>query len=167
MRRVTLLAVTATALAGCGPSPETATSAAQEPRVTVSPSAAEFDVGPIMSAVGYLDDVEYADADLQRGELLSLACVACHTLEAGQDHTLGPNLGGIFGAQAAQKSGFEYSQALANTGLIWTPRALDAWLAAPASFVPGTSMIFAGYAQAEDRRNLIAHLLRVTQSPDP
>lgn len=129
------------------------------------PSAASFDVGPIMSAESYLQDVEYVDADFDRGELLSLACIACHTLETGQDHMLGPNLSGVFGAAAAQKPGFEYSSALVGAGLVWTPRALDAWLAAPASFVPGTSMVFAGYAQSEDRRNLIAYLLHTTQVP--
>ncbi|MDH3419435.1 MAG: c-type cytochrome [Gammaproteobacteria bacterium] len=158
-------ALTAALLVSCAPSPETGTDAAQASRPAMMPSAANFDVGPIMSAESYLEDAEYADADLERGELLSLACIACHTLEAGRDHVLGPNLSGVFGAAAAQKPGFEYSPALVNAGLVWTPRALDAWLAAPARFVPGTSMVFAGYADSEDRRNLIAYLLGATQVP--
>ena len=38
-----------------------------------------------------------------------------------------------------------------------------AWLANPAGFVEGTTMPFTGYRAAEDRRDLIAYLLRVTQ----
>ena len=154
MRRRASIALTAAALSACAPAPEAG------PVLR----AADFDVGPIMSAQAYLEDPEYADADLKRGELLSLACIACHTLDAGQGHGLGPNLSGIFGASAAEQSGFEYSQALADTGLVWTPRALDAWLAAPASFVPGTGMVFAGYSASQDRRDLIAYLLHATQA---
>ena len=165
MRRRATVVLTAATLAACAPSPESGTGAAEEASPATTLSAANFDVGPIMSAEAYLQDAEYADADLERGELLSLACIACHTLEAGQDHMLGPNLSGIFGAPAAQQPGFEYSPALVNAGLAWTPRALDAWLAAPGRFVPGTSMVFAGYAESADRRNLIAYLLQATQVP--
>ena len=162
--RLTVL-LTAAMLAACAPSSETGSGSAAGSRPPSSPSAADFDVGPILSAEAYLEGTEYTDADLARGELLSLACVACHPLEAGQDHMLGPNLSGIFGSQAAQQPGFQYSPALIDAGLAWTPRALDAWLAAPPSFVPGTSMVFAGYAEPADRRDLIAYLLHATQAP--
>ena len=138
-----------------------------EPRAAPAASAASFDVGPVLPAQVYLAAPPYADADLEHGELLSLACIACHTLRPGEDPMLGPNLGGILGAPAAAKPGFEYSPALAASGLIWTPPALDAWLTDPARFVPGTSMVFAGYASATDRRDLIAYLLRVTAVEAP
>ena len=165
MRHAAVYVLTAILLAGCGPSSEPGAGRATASRAAVAPTAATFDVGPISSAAVYLEDAVYADADLERGEILSLACIACHTLEAGRDHGLGPNLSGIFGAPAARKPGFEYSRALANAGLVWTPRALDAWLAAPATFVPGTSMVFAGYSAPADRRSLIAYLLHATQPP--
>jgi cytochrome c len=69
----------------------------------------------------------------------------------------------VFGRPAASVDGFAYSPALKESGLVWTPRALDAWLANPASFVAGTTMAFTGYRSVEDRRDLIAYLLRVTQ----
>jgi cytochrome c len=164
VHRRAIIILSAALLAGCAPSPEAGSGAAEDSSLATIPSALSFDVGPIMSAEAYLEDADYADADLERGELLSLACIACHTLEAGRDHMLGPNLSGIFGAPAARQPGFQYSSALTNAGLAWTPLALDAWLAAPSSFVPGTSMVFAGYADPKDRRNLIAYLLHVTQS---
>jgi cytochrome c len=116
----------------------------------------------VRTAEEYLAEPEFAAADPGRGELLSLACIACHTLRAGEAVLLGPNLSGFFGREAATQAGFEYSPALAASGIVWTPRAVDAWLANPSSFVPGTSMVFAGYASAQDRRDLIAYLLHAT-----
>ena len=165
MHRRVIINLSAALLAGCAPSPEAGSGAVDDSRPATIPSALNFDVGPIMSAEAYLEEAEYANADLERGELLSLACIACHTLGAGQDHLLGPNLSGIFGAPAARQPSFQYSPALTTAGLAWTPRALDAWLAAPSSYVPGTSMVFAGYADPEDRHNLIAYLLHATQAP--
>jgi cytochrome c len=51
---------------------------------------------------------------------------------------------------------------LRSANLIWTPRALDTWLASPESFLPGNDMAFAGYSSATDRRDLIAFLLHKT-----
>lgn len=125
--------------------------------------ASAFDVGEVKSAAEYLRDPAYATADLERGQLLSLACAACHSLGAGEKTIVGPNLHGMFGRRAGAVEGFDYSPALRDSGLVWTPRALDAWLADPASFVAGTKMTFTGYRSADDRRDLIAYLLNATQ----
>ena len=114
------------------------------------------------TAEQYLSDTRYATADIQRGRILSLACQACHTLGAGEDHNLGPNLHGMFGRPAAQLEGFEYSDALRASGLVWTPSVLESWLAEPDDFVPGNNMVFAGYASESDRRDLLAWLLTAT-----
>jgi cytochrome c len=135
------------------------------PAPSAAPTAASFDVGPVKTAEEYLAEPAFAAADLERGGALSLACIVCHAFREGEAALLGPNLSGVFGRRAATGEGFEYSQALQDTELIWTPRALDAWLANPSSFVPGTSMVFAGLSSAEDRRDLIAYLLRETQAP--
>ena len=127
------------------------------------PPAVRFDVGPIKTAAQYLAEPRFAGADRARGELLSLACAACHTLGAGEPHNVGPNLHGVFGRPAAGAPDFAYSEALRASGLVWTPLALEAWLAEPASFVPGTTMAFSGYRSADDRRDLIAYLLHATQ----
>ena len=104
----------------------------------------------------------FAGADLERGELLSLACAACHTFRAGESHNIGPNLHGVFGRRAGTAQGFAYTQALQDSGLVWTPRAVEAWLAEPARFVPGTSMAFTGFKAEQDRRDLLAYLLTAT-----
>jgi cytochrome c len=125
--------------------------------------AAGFDAGPVKTAAEYLLEPAFADADVARGELLGLACAACHKFRAGEGTLLGPNLHGVFGRPAARVEGFDYSPALEQSGLVWTPLSLAAWLAEPASFVSGTTMAFSGYASAEDRRDLIAYLLGATQ----
>ena len=127
------------------------------------PRVGAFDVGEIKSAAEYLREPQFAAADLKRGQLLSLACAACHSFGAGDKTIVGPNLHGVFGRPAGAVEGFDYSPALRSSGLVWTPRALDAWLADPASFVAGTKMTFTGYRSAEDRRDLIAYLLHATQ----
>jgi cytochrome c len=105
--------------------------------------------------------------DLERGELLSFACQACHTLDAGGAHLIGPNLHGIFGRRAGTLPGFEYSAALRSADLVWTPEALDAWLADPSGFIEGNNMAFTGYQSVRDRRDLVAFLVHVTAGPAP
>jgi cytochrome c len=131
--------------------------------VAEAPPAPAFDVGEVKAAAEYLIEPAFAGADMKRGQLLSLACAACHSLGAGEKTIVGPNLHDMFGRRAGAVEGFDYSLALRSSGLVWTPRALDAWLADPASFVVGTKMTFTGYRSAEDRRDLIAYLLRATQ----
>jgi cytochrome c len=140
------------------------TGAPGEPAPSPAPvRAAGFDPGPVKSAAEYLREPELAGADVARGELLGLACAACHKFRAEQGTLIGPHLQGVFGRRAASVEGFNYSPALRESGLVWTPRSLEAWLANPAGFVEGTTMPFTGYRSAEDRRDLIAYLLRVTQ----
>jgi cytochrome c len=163
--------------AGCGPqappSLPTSAPAAGSPSGRVrsedttaadapTPPAA-FDVGEIKTAAEYLREPEFAEANTKRGELLSLACAACHSFGAGEKTIVGPNLHGVFGRPAGAVEGFDYSPGLKSSGLVWTPRALEAWLADPASFVADTKMTFSGYRSAEDRRDLIAYLLKATQ----
>ena len=157
------------AAVACGGEPPPAAPAAPSSAPAASaarpagPTAADFDVGPIKTAAEYLAEPEFAAANLRRGEVLAFACIACHTLGAGEPHNLGPNLHGVFGRPAAALPAFPYSPALRESGLVWTPRALAAWLENPARFVEGTTMAFAGYREPEERRDLIAYLLNKTQ----
>jgi cytochrome c len=101
-------------------------------------------------------------ADNRRGELLSLACQACHTLTEGGSNQVGPNLFGIFGRTAGQAPGFQYSPSLRESGIVWSPSELDRWLADPAGYLPGTTMAFTGYQVTTDRAALIDYLVDVT-----
>ncbi len=152
-------------LAACDTSAPPSVEPSSAPRAAVSaaPQVVQFDPGPVRTAPEYLADPEFASADTSRGQLLSFACAACHTFGRGGGTLIGPNLHGVFGRRAASVAGFDYSPALASSGLVWTPVSLEAWLNEPASFVAGTKMAFTGYRSPDDRRDLIAYLLRATQ----
>jgi cytochrome c len=103
-----------------------------------------------------------ARADAKRGQTLFLQCRACHSLAAGEPHKVGPNLNGMFGRQAGIAPGFDYSPALQEAEVVWTPDALDEWLERPSEFLPGNRMVFIGVRSPANRANLIAYLQQAT-----
>ena len=116
----------------------------------------------VLTPVEYLQAAPYKDADRSRGERQAQICKACHSFNQGGPDMIGPALHGFFGKQVGSRSGFQYSEALAEADFIWTPRALDAWLAQPGRFLPGNRMTFAGVLRQSDRDDLIAYLLIAT-----
>ncbi len=103
----------------------------------------------------------YSAADLTKGkELFGKKCGACHFLPADKGHKVGPNLNGVFDRGVATVADYNFSPALkAFDASGWTPELVDRWLQSPDSFVPGTSMRLNGISDANERRDLIAHLL--------
>ena len=140
------------------------------------PAAADGDSPPLTAATlgeqsllapeDYLAQAPYAGADRNNGERLAQMCKACHTLGDGGVHMIGPNLFGFFGETAGSAERYSYSAALQEADFVWTPRALDAWLARPARFLPGNRMSFPGVSSASDRADMIAYLLEVTSPQD-
>jgi cytochrome c len=113
-----------------------------------------------------------AAADLVRGRVVFGACRTCHYPDRGAGHQNGPSLWSIFGKQAGMQAGFAYySQALKDSGLVWSPAYLDAWLDDPSGFMPGNMMMSLGVHDPQDRADLIAYLMLFretpTQSPPP
>lgn len=79
----------------------------------------------------------------------------------------GPNLYGIFGQKIGTVPNFAYGEALvarSKRGEIWDDAALDAFLADPDKFAPGTTMIISSgnITDAERRRAIINILKRQT-----
>ncbi|HEV2542881.1 MAG TPA: c-type cytochrome [Methylobacterium sp.] len=98
-------------------------------------------------------------ADAGRGSRLFGQCAACHTVRVGAGDRNGPSLHDVVGKPVASNSRrFGYTGALRSTGGVWTPERLDAWLAAPAQFAPGTSMSFRGVPDPLDRADIVAYL---------
>ena len=101
-------------------------------------------------------------ADAAQGKRLYLQCRACHTVEKSGINTVGPNLHGLLGSTAGKADGFNYSDVLLESGVVWTPETLDEWLARPAAFLPGNRMIFVGVSDPKDRADLILYLQQAT-----
>ena len=138
MRLAPVLLAGALALAGCGKS---------EPPVDDAAASGETAVeSPAIPPTAAM------------GEQVFRRCVACHTVERGGSHGIGPNLHGVVGAPVASKPGFSYSGAMKAKGGVWDEAALDAYLKAPMKDVPGTRMAFAGVIDATDRKALILFL---------
>ena len=82
-------------------------------------------------------------------------CLACHALAYDR---VGPRHCGLLGRRAGSVPGFQYSDAMKRSGLVWNEKTLDRFLADPLKTVPGTTMTYAGVADAKERADLIAYL---------
>ncbi|NNF40688.1 MAG: cytochrome c family protein, partial [Woeseiaceae bacterium] len=107
-------------------------------------TAATLGEQTVRTSAEYLAAAPYAGADPARGENHARVCRACHSLQEGGQNMIGPALYGFFGAPAGSRAGFDYSSVFNDADFVWTPRALDAWLAQPGRFLPGNRMSFAG-----------------------
>ncbi len=108
-----------------------------------------------------------ASADAGDGKKVFRKCKACHTADKGGRHRVGPNLWDVVGRAKAGAGGYRFSGALAGLGGTWTFEDLDAFLARPKAFAPGTKMTFRGVKKAADRAALIAYLRSLSDSPKP
>lgn len=88
--------------------------------------------------------------------LYAAHCKACHSLTEANAPT-GPSLKGVVGRRVASSPGYAYSRGLRARGGTWTDAALDAYLANPAAFAPGTRK-FNRVGDAQARAALIAFL---------
>lgn len=121
-------------------------------RITVAAVAAGL---AAVSAAGLLANSAQAQS---AGELFQKKCMSCHSPTATVAPNLkGPVLNGVAGKKIASAKGYEYSPALKAKGGNWTDANLDAFLASPKTFAPGTKMI-PSTADPAQRKMLIEHM---------
>lgn len=87
-------------------------------------------------------------------KIFQLQCKTCHQAKSTP---MGPSLAGVAGRKIAGLSDFAYSAGLKAKSGTWTDANLDAYLAAPAKYAPGTKMP-AAVAAAADRAAVVAYL---------
>ena len=75
---------------------------------------------------------------------------------------MGPALHGLFGRQSGQVSGFSYTDANKNKGVVWEEDTLFDYLENPKKYIPGTKMAFAGFKKPQERADVIAYLKEET-----
>lgn len=98
------------------------------------------------------------DPQLVAGKRVFSRCKACHTLNEGGRHRVGPNMWGIFGQKAGTQEGFNYSKAMAASDIVWTDETMAAFLESPRTYLPNNKMTYVGLAKQKDRDDLIAYL---------
>lgn len=87
-------------------------------------------------------------------KIFQLQCKTCH---GAKSSPMAPSLAGVAGRKIAGLSDFAYSTGLKGKDGTWTDANLDAYLASPSKFAPGTRMT-AGVVSAPDRTAVIGYL---------
>ena len=81
-------------------------------------------------------------------------CQDCHSLDKND---VGPKHRGVFGRKAGTVADYEYSDAVRNSGVVWSEATLDKWLTDPQAFIPGSKMFY-HLDNPKDRADVIAFL---------
>ena len=104
-----------------------------------------------------------AAGDADKGAKVFKKCKACHTLKEGGKNKVGPNLFGIFGRQAGTLEGYKFSKAMKGSDVVWDEATLDQFITKPQKFIKKTKMGFRGLKKENQRADLIAYLMKMTQ----
>ncbi|EIK72106.1 cytochrome c2 [Pseudomonas synxantha BG33R] len=92
------------------------------------------------------------------GKLFTKTCGGCHSIGEGARGGFGPQLNGILGRPAGTTPDYQYSDAMKNSGVVWTRDKLAAYIEDPKSVVSGTRMIFWGISDSQKIENILAYL---------
>ena len=78
--------------------------------------------GPASAGAANATDAE------RRQKLYEARCGGCHSLDANR---IGPMHRGVFGTRAGTVVGYEYSDALRRSEVVWDEQTLERWFARP------------------------------------
>jgi nitrite reductase (NO-forming) len=115
---------------------------------------------PMRQAAAPAPGSEHGDA--AAGRQVFRKCQACHSLEPGKN-LVGPSLAGIMGKKSGSDGNFNYSPAMKQAAITWTPQTLDQYLADPQKTIPGNRMPFPGLKSEHDRADIVAFLAGTPQ----
>ena len=111
---------------------------------------------------GALEDPLAAYAG-DRGAEVFKACIACHTLSSDEGNKAGPTLAGLFGRRVATLPGYNFSAALKQLDIVWTPETVaKLFEVGPLEYTPGTKMPEQKITAADDRKALVEFLAKAT-----
>jgi cytochrome c len=91
------------------------------------------------------------------GDVFDSQCAECHSVKPGKNKK-GPSLFASIGRKSASVPDFVYSDAMKQSGIVWTPDKIEAYLAAPKTVVPGGKMKFDAKLTAQETADLLAFL---------
>ena len=104
-------------------------------------SLAACDSGPVVD-----------EAAAARGKVVAQACQTCHSF--GSENKLGPNLEKVIGRTAGIAPGYDFSDAMRTSGIVWTEDRLREFLRNPLALVPGTKMALSPLSE-QDARDVV------------
>jgi len=94
-------------------------------------------------------------------ELFKNECRRCHSPDA-TDPSYGPPLENVVGRGAGTFPGYDYSDALKASGIVWTEAALRAWMEDNTGFMPGTKMRHVGITDRTVQDFILAYLRHIS-----
>ena len=105
--------------------------------------------------------------DVTSGEKIFKKCAACHSINKGGKHKIGPALYNVVGRKVGGVNDYKYSKALIAYEKEWTFEELNGFLIKPAKWIKGTKMAYAGLRKEKDRASVIKYLNENSDSPLP
>ena len=106
-----------------------------------------------------------ADGDAKKGKKVFNKCKTCPFVDK-EKKKIGPHLVGLFGRTAGSVEGFNFSDAMKNSGIVWEKETLGAYLKDPKGYIPGNKMPFSGIKKADQLQDLLAYLEEATKKPE-
>ncbi len=140
--------------------------APKSPAITITGLNTAPVAAPVAAALASIIPL-LSNADVAKGQaFVAQQCAACHTVTAGGANGVGPNLYGILGAKMFGSAGFTYSDAAKGKASgNWNYDNLNAWLANPSGFAPGTAMSYTGIKSTDTRAAVVAYLRTLSATP--
>ncbi|WP_083649542.1 c-type cytochrome [Salaquimonas pukyongi] len=91
-------------------------------------------------------------------------CSICHSLTGGSARKAGPSLHRLFGRKAGTLPGYNYSDTLVNSKVVWNETTVDLLFAeGPDVYVPGSKMPMQRITGPQDRKDLVDFLKEATR----
>ena len=107
-------------------------------------------------------------ATADQGEILFMRkCSSCHDHEKSGGHGKGPHLWNLFGRKAGSIPGFDFSDAMKNSGHNWNLASLNYYLTNTEQAVPGRIMEFRGIRRDKVRARLLVFLRTLNDNIPP
>jgi len=107
-------------------------------------------------------------ADAAAGEEFFMRkCSSCHDEYKSDTHGKGPNLWNVMGRKAGSAQGFDYSDAMRQSGHTWNYATLNYYLTDTKRAVPGRIMNFKGIRKDKNRAKLLLFLRSMNDNPPP
>ena len=96
--------------------------------------------------------------DIAAGKTSFKKCMPCHSIGETGKNMIGPILNGLKGRKSGSVSGYSYSDANKNSGIVWNEATFKEYIKDPKAKIPGTKMVFPGIKNEKEAEDLWSFL---------